>query len=369
MSVDIECVVVGAGVVGLAIARRFAQAGHEVFVTESESDIGTGVSARNSEVLHAGIYYPPGSLKANLCVDGKAQLYQYCQTRGVPQKKLGKLIVATDPSQHSSLQSLLAKGLENGVHDLEWFAAEQAQMLEPALKCTAAIWSPSTGIIDTHALMLSLQGDGQQAGAQFVFNSPLESADKQADHTFVLTFGDADRTKITCRWLINAAGLHAPSLARKINGLDAQYIPTEYLCKGSYFSMQGRVPFSHLIYPAPQQAGLGVHLTLDLGGRARFGPDVEWVDHEHYDVDPKRAEAFYDEVRRYWPDLKDNSLTPDYAGIRPKVVGPKDAAHDFVIQSQDTHGLSGLVNLFGIESPGLTACLAIADYVYTKSRP
>ena len=368
MSVDIECVVVGAGVVGLAIARRFAQAGHEVFVTESESDIGTGVSARNSEVIHAGIYYPTGSLKAKLCVQGKAQLYEYCQTRGIPHKQLGKLIVATDASQHTSLESLFAKGRENGVQDLEWFAPQQARHLEPALQCTAAIWSPSTGIIDTHALMLSLQGDGQQSGAQYVFNSPLVSAVKQADHNFALKFGDGDRTEITCRWLINAAGLYAPRLARKINGLNAQYIPTEYLCKGSYFSMQGRVPFSHLIYPAPQQAGLGVHLTLDLGGRARFGPDVEWVNHEHYDVDPKRAEAFYDEVRRYWPDLKDNSLVPDYAGIRPKVVGPQDVAHDFVIQSQETHGLIGLVNLFGIESPGLTACLAIADHVYAMNQ-
>jgi len=364
MSVDIECVVLGAGVVGLAIARHFALAGHEVFVTESESAIGTGVSARNSEVIHAGIYYPSGSLKAKLCVQGRTELYAYCQARGIPHKQLGKLIVATDTSQHSSLENLLAKGLANGVHDLQWLTTQQAQILEPALHCTAAIFSPSTGIIDTHALMLSLQGDGQQAGAQYVLNSPLESVDIQADGTIALTFNDTDHTKLTCRWLINAAGLNAPYIAKKTKGLSAQYIPTAYLCKGSYFSMQGRVPFSHLIYPVPHQAGLGVHLTLDLGGQARFGPDIEWVEKEDYDVDAKRADAFYDQVRRYWPDLKSNSLTPDYAGIRPKVVGPHDPAHDFVIQGYAVHGITGLVNLFGIESPGLTACMAIAEHVY-----
>ena len=366
MHVDIECVVLGAGVVGLATARHLAIAGHEVFVTESESAIGTGVSARNSEVIHAGIYYPSGSLKARLCVEGKVQLYAYCQERGIPHKQLGKLIVATDTSQHRNLESLFAKGLANGVHDLQWFTAQQAQSVEPALHCTAAIYSPSTGIIDTHALMLSLQGDGQQAGAQYVLNSPLESAQIQADGTIALTFNDAERTQLTCRWLINAAGLNAPHVARKIKGLAAQHIPTPYLCKGSYFSIQGRVPFSHLIYPAPHEAGLGVHLTLDLAGQARFGPDTEWVEKEDYNVDAKRADSFYDEVRRYWPDLKNNSLMPDYAGIRPKVVGPHDSAHDFVIQGEATHGIPGLVNLFGIESPGITSCLAIAEYVHAK---
>jgi L-2-hydroxyglutarate oxidase LhgO len=366
MRVDIECVVLGAGVVGLAIARHVSLAGHEVFVTEAESAIGTGVSARNSEVIHAGIYYPPGSLKANLCVDGKAKLYAYCQDRGVPHKQLGKLIVATDTSQHSNLEKLFAKGLANGVQDLQWLSAQQAQTLEPALRCTAAIYSPSTGIIDTHALMLSLQGDGQQAGAQYVLNSPLKSAHIQTNGTIALTFNDADQTELTCRWLVNAAGLNATHIAKKINGLAAHHIPTAYLCKGSYFSMQGRVPFSHLIYPAPHEAGLGVHLTLDLAGQARFGPDIEWVEEENYDVDAKRADAFYDEVRRYWPDLKDHSLTPDYAGIRPKVVGPHEPAHDFIIQGYAVHGVPGLVNLFGIESPGITACLAIAEHVYTK---
>lgn len=366
MPVDIECVVLGAGVVGLAIARHLAIAGHEVFVTEAESAIGTGVSARNSEVIHAGIYYPPGSLKAKLCVQGKAKLYAYCQDRGIPHKQLGKLIVATDATQHDNLKKLLAKGLANGVDDLQWFTAQQAQTLEPALHCTAAIYSPSTGIIDTHALMLSFQGDGQQAGAQYVLNSPLESAYIKDDGSISLTFSDAERTELTCRWLINSAGLNATHIARKIKGLAAQHVPTPHLCKGSYFSMQGRVPFSHLIYPAPQEAGLGVHLTLDLAGQARFGPDIEWVEKENYDVDAKRAEAFYDEVRRYWPDLKDNSLMPDYSGMRPKIVGPLDPAHDFVVQSEATHGIPGLVNLFGIESPGITSCLAIAEHVYTK---
>lgn len=363
MSVDIECVVVGAGVVGLAIARQFAQQGHEVFVTEAESAIGTGVSARNSEVIHAGIYYPTNSLKAKLCVQGKAQLYAYCEERAIPYKRLGKLIVATDIAQHSELEKIVVKGLSNGVDDLQWLTTTEAQSLEPALNCTGAILSPSTGIIDSHALMLSLQGDGQRDGVQYVFNSPLDTAQLQDDGTFLLKFGDIDRTELTCRRLINAAGLHAPSLARRIEGLAPQFVPREFLCKGSYFSMQGRAPFSRLIYPAPQHAGLGVHLTLDLGGQARFGPDIEWVTQEQYDVDPKRAEDFYCEVRRYWPDLKDNSLTPDYAGIRPKIVGPDQPAQDFMIQGQSVHGISGLINLFGIESPGLTACLAIAEHV------
>lgn len=366
MNVDMECVVLGAGVVGLAVAKKFAEQGHEVLVVEAACSIGTGASARNSEVIHAGIYYPTQSLKALLCVSGKQKLYEYCQARHIDHKRLGKLIVATDESEHEPLKKLFHQGLANGVNDLQWLSASQAQALEPALRCTAAIYSPSTGILDSHALMLSLQGDAQRDGAQFVFNSPFESATIQKDRTFVLRFKDADQTQLSCRWLINATGLHAPKVARAIEGLSPALVPQDYMCKGSYFSLQGKAPFRHLIYPAPHHAGLGVHLTLDLAGQARFGPDTEWIDQENYDVNPKGAEAFYEHVRRYWPDLKDDCLLPDYAGIRPKIVGPNAPAHDFVIQSAADHGQVGLMNLFGIESPGLTACLAIADHVYAK---
>lgn len=362
MRVDIQCVVAGAGVVGLAVAREMARAGHEVLVIESGAAIGMGISSRNSEVIHAGIYYPPGSLKAQLCVEGRHRLYAYCESHGVATRRLGKLIVARDQAQLAGLQTLLERGLANGVDDLRLLDRTQALALEPALACVAALYSPSTGIVDSHGLMLALQGDAQAAGADVAFHSPLLGVRIEAGH-FTLEVGGSAQMSLSCRLLINATGLHAPALARRMEGLPAQTVPDDYLCKGNYFSLAGRAPFRHLIYPAPQAAGLGTHMTLDMAGQARFGPDVEWVDHEDYRVDPARAEVFYLAIRDYWPGLPDQSLQPAYSGIRPKISAPGEPARDFLISSEAEHGVPGLINLFGIESPGLTSCLAIAAKV------
>ncbi|MDT8906099.1 L-2-hydroxyglutarate oxidase LhgO [Pseudomonas sp. NFACC32-1] len=362
MRVDIQCVVAGAGVVGLAVAGEMARAGHEVLVIESGAAVGMGISSRNSEVIHAGIYYPPGSLKAQLCVEGRHRLYAYCESHGVATRRLGKLIVARDQAQLAGLQTLLERGLANGVDDLRLLDRTQALALEPALACVAALYSPSTGIVDSHGLMLALQGDAQAAGADVAFHSPLLGVRIEAGH-FTLEVGGSAQMSLSCRLLINATGLHAPALARRMEGLPAQTVPDDYLCKGNYFSLAGRAPFRHLIYPAPQAAGLGTHMTLDMAGQARFGPDVEWVDHEDYRVDPARAEVFYLAIRDYWPGLPDQSLQPAYSGIRPKISAPGEPARDFLISSEAEHGVPGLINLFGIESPGLTSCLAIAAKV------
>ena len=368
MSVDIESVVVGAGVVGLAVARALARTGREVILIEAGDRIGVGISSRNSEVIHAGIYYPSVSLKAQLCVEGKQRLYAFCDERGVDYQRLGKLIVATDERQHVALQALLEQGQRNGVDDLQWLDAGQARALEPALSCVAALWSPSTGIVDSHALMLALQADAEAHGTSIAFHTPLASA-RCTEQGFELHMGGAQPMTLSCRELINCAGLSAPDVASRIEGLPLQHIPAARLCKGSYFSFSGRAPFRHLVYPAPEHAGLGVHMTLDLGGQARFGPDVEWVDHVDYRVDPRRADGFYEAIRRYWPGLPDDSLQPAYSGIRPKITGPNEPAADFIVSGPAEHGVPGLVNLFGIESPGLTSCLALAERVVQHLAP
>ncbi|MEA2888736.1 MAG: hypothetical protein QOD11_3096 [Bradyrhizobium sp.] len=358
----VECVVVGAGVVGLAIARRLAQAGLEVVVLEAAEGIGTVTSSRNSEVIHAGIYYPAHSLMARMCVAGKHALYDYCRDHGIPHRKCGKLIVATTPSETEKLQSIKAHAEANGVLDMETLSGGDARKMEPALNCDAALRSPSTGIVDSHAFMLALRGDSEAAGAAYAFHAPLERARAGADG-IELDVGGAAPMTLQCRLLINSAGLGAPAVARSIDGMPIELIPPAYLAKGNYFSCTTRAPFSHLIYPVPEPGGLGVHLTLDLAGQARFGPDVEWVDTVDYAVDPARAERFYPAIRRYWPDLPDGALMPSYSGIRPKIVPPAVAKQDFMIQGPRDHGVAGLINLFGIESPGLTSSLAIADHV------
>lgn len=358
---QVQTVVIGAGVVGLAVARALAQTGREVVVLEAGDAIGTGTSSRNSEVIHAGIYYPAGSLKARLCVRGKELLYTYCAERGVEFRRCGKLIVATSAEQVAQLEGIRQKAAANGVDDLQMLTREQAQALEPALACHAALLSPSTGIVDSHGLMLALQGDLEHAGGAVALLSPLASAQVQDGGILLRT---EDGTELLAQEVVNAAGLWAPGVAARIQGLDAAHVPTAYYAKGSYFTLSGRAPFSHLIYPVPEAAGLGVHLTLDLGGQAKFGPDVQWVDDpSHLQVDPQRGDGFYAEVRKYWPALQDGSLAPGYAGIRPKISGPHEAAADFCIQGPATHGVPGLVNLFGIESPGLTSCLAVAEAV------
>lgn len=358
---QVQSVVIGAGVVGLAVGRALAQSGREVIVLEGADAIGTGTSSRNSEVIHAGIYYPAGSLKARLCVKGKEQLYAFCAEKGVDVRRCGKLIVATSAEQVAQLENIQKKAAANGVHDLQLLSREQARSLEPELECHAALLSPSTGIVDSHGLMLALQGDMENAGGALALLSPVASAQVQPDGILIRT---ADGTELLAQEVVNAAGLFAPSVASKIQGLDARHVPQAFYAKGNYFTLSGRAPFSHLIYPVPEAAGLGVHLTLDLGGQAKFGPDVQWVDSpDQLEVDPQRCEGFYAEVNKYWPGLKAGSLAPGYAGMRPKISGQGDAAADFVIQGAGTHGVAGLVNLFGIESPGLTSCMAIADEV------
>jgi L-2-hydroxyglutarate oxidase LhgO len=362
---EVECVVVGAGVVGLAIARELSGRGLEVLVLEAADAIGTGTSSRNSEVIHAGIYYPAGSLKARLCIQGRERLYRYCAERGVPHARCGKLIVATGAEQEPMLARIAAGARACGAGELTLLDAAEAQALEPALSCTAALLSPMTGIIDSHTLMLTLLGDAEQDGAVPVLNTRVV-AGRVEDGRIALDTQDAaggGAFSIAARHVVNAAGLGAHALARSLAGLDPVVVPQLHYAKGNYFSVTGRAPFSRLVYPVPEPGGLGVHMTLDLNGVARFGPDVEWTDTLDYRVDPDRSLRFYEEVRRYWPGLADGSLQPAYSGIRPKLSGPGEAAADFVIQGGEVHGLDNLVNLFGIESPGLTSCLAIAEEV------
>lgn len=362
MTEQVECVVIGAGVVGLAVARALALAGREVLVLDAAEGIGTGASSRNSEVIHAGIYYPTGSLKARLCVEGKHRLYRYCAERGVPFSRLGKLIVAAEEVEAPVLDEIKAKAEANGVDDMEMLSGSAARALEPALRAAGALLSPSTGIVDSHALMLAYQGDLENAGGGVVLHAPVLGGEAR-DGRFVLDVGGAEPMSLACTVLVNAIGLKAPELARRIDGIPTETIPTAYLCKGSYYSLLGRAPFTRLIYPVPEKAGLGVHLTLDLGGQARFGPDTEWVESENYDVDIGRAEGFYAAIRRYWPALGDGALSPGYAGIRPKISGPTEPNADFAISGPAEHGIGGLVNLFGIESPGLTSSMAIGQRV------
>jgi L-2-hydroxyglutarate oxidase LhgO len=369
---QVDAVVIGAGVVGLAVGRALALSGREVLVLESENAIGTGTSSRNSEVIHAGIYYPAGSLKARLCVQGKQMLYAYCAERGVGHQRLGKLIVATSPEQVQALDGIMAKAAANGVHDLQKLTAAQAQALEPALACHAALLSPSTGVVDSHGFMLALLGDMENAGGLLALVSPVQHIGlKNGTATHPIRVTTQDGTELACQVLVNAAGLNAVAVARGMDGLApsllAKALPFAYFAKGNYFTLAGKAPFSRLIYPVPEKAGLGVHLTLDLGGQAKFGPDVQWIDDPaDLQVDPHRGDAFYAEVRKYWPGLADGALQAGYAGIRPKINAPHEAPADFMIQGPAEHGVPGLVNLLGIESPGLTSSLAMAHEVCAR---
>ena len=361
----VDCVVAGAGVVGLSIARALALKGRDVLVLEATGLVGSDTSARNSEVIHAGIYYAPDTLKARLCVEGRAALYAYCGERGIPHRRAGKLIVATSAAETDRLAAIDAHARACGVTDLQKLTGAQARALEPALNAEAALLSPSTGIVDSHALMLALRGDLEDAGGMIAFNAPVLRGEVTA-HGISLEIGGAEPMRLSCTTFVNAAGHGAVPLARALDGVPAEAIPPAYYCKGSYFTLSGRAPFTRLIYPVPEQAGLGVHLTLDLGGQARFGPDTEWIDAPDYTVDPARGDAFYAAIRRYWPALPDGALNPGYAGIRPKIVPAGAPATDFRIDGPETHGVAGLVQLFGIESPGLTASLAIAERVAAK---
>lgn len=358
----VDCVVIGAGVVGLAIARQLARSGRETLVLETESAFGTMTSSRNSEVIHAGIYYPKGSLKARYCVRGRELLYAYCAANGVEHRRCGKLIVASEDGQEARLESIAASAAANGVDDLRLLDRADTLALEPALRCTASLLSPSTGIIDSHGYMLSLLGQAEDAGAMLAVLSPVTRLVPEADGIAIVV-GDDPQPMLKARCVVNSAGCDAPRVAGRVEGLPAACVPKAYYAKGSYFTLGGRAPFSRLIYPMPEPGGLGVHLTFDLGGQARFGPDVEWIESPDYPVDPHRAERFYARIRAYWPGLADGALEPGYAGVRPKISGPGEPAADFRIDGPDTHRVPGLINLFGIESPGLTASLAIAEAV------
>ena len=361
----LDAVVIGAGVVGLAVARELALAGREVVIVEAEEAIGTHTSSRNSEVIHAGIYYPKGSLKALACVEGRRLLYDYCASRGVPHRRCGKLIVATDPRQGEELAAILKKAHDNGATDVVEIPAREAMAMEPELRCVAALHSPSTGIIDSHALMLSYLGEAESRGAMLALKSPLVGGDVDSDG-IVLHVGGAEAMTVKAATVVNSAGLRAPSVARSLEGYPAALAPRELYAKGNYYSLNRRNPFTRLIYPVPEPGGLGVHVTLDLAGQARFGPDVEWIERISYEVDPGRSARFYAAIRRYWPALPDESLSPGYAGIRPKTSGPGEPASDFEIQGPRRHGVPGLVHLFGVESPGLTASLALARRVLSE---
>jgi len=363
----VHSIVIGAGVVGLAIARALARDGREVLVLDAAESFGTETSARNSEVVHAGIYYPAGSLKAQLCVAGRRMLYEYCAAHGVPVRNCGKFIVGTQPGHEAKLAGILERARANGVEDIDWIDADAARRAEPALRCVAALDSRSTGIVDSHAFMLALLGDLENAGGAFATHAPVLRVARDASGWIVHT-GGTEAYTIGCDMLVNAAGLHAQTVAATIEGLAPPHVPRRWLARGCYFALSGRAPFSRLIYPVPVDGGLGVHLTLDLGGQAKFGPDVEWIERIDYTVDPRRADGFYAEIREYWPQLPDAALQPAYAGIRPKLSGPGEPPADFAIQGPEVHGVARLVNLFGIESPGLTSALAIAERVRDLAR-
>ena len=357
-----EVLVVGAGIVGLAIARALTVRGHAVIVAERAEGIGTGVSSRNSEVVHGGMYYPSGSLRARHCVEGRRLLYGFCARHGVPHAKVGKLIVATTEGERGKIEAIHAQGLANGVEGLRLLTGEEARALEPNLACVAAVLSPETGIVDSHALMLALQGSVEEHGGAIAFHTPVQRLTR-AGAGWAAQYGGPEPGELAVDAVVNTSSFGAQALARETDGYPPERIPKLVLAKGNYFGCLGKPAFRHLIYPAPVEGGLGIHVTLDLAGRMRFGPDVEWVDDHLYEVDPARAKLFEAAIRTYWPGLPDGALVPDYAGIRPKLSGPGEPARDFVIEGPDEHGLPGLVHLFGIESPGLTSSLSLAEDV------
>ncbi len=358
----IDCAVIGAGVVGLAIARELALAGREVMILEAEDAFGTHTSSRNSEVIHAGIYYIPGSLKARLCVEGKQLMYRYCAERGIMHQRITKIVVATGAAQVAELGKYKQQAEANGVNDLEMLTREELRRLEPEVAGVAGFLSPSTGIVDSHALMLAYVGDAENHGASLILNSPV-TAGAVTDDGIVLDVGGAEPMQVVCDTVVNAAGLYAQEVSRRIEGIPAATIPPTFYAIGHYYTLTGSNPFSRHVYPVARRDWHGVHVTVDLGGRCKFGPDFEWIDRIDYRFDERRAARFYEAIRHYYPGLKDGALQPGYTGIRPKIGGPSKPVTDFVIQGSRDHGVQGLVTLYGIESPGLTASLAIAAHV------
>jgi L-2-hydroxyglutarate oxidase LhgO len=365
MSYVVDTVVVGAGIVGLACARHIAKAGFSTLVIEREDSFGTGTSSRNSEVIHAGLYYRPGSLKATMCRSGRDMLYEYCASHQIPHRQVGKWIVATDATQEDRLQAIGRNAKANGCDEVRWVEKAEVVRTEPALRAINVLSSPRTGIVDSHSLMLSLLGGLEDAGGNVVYKTSIKSVCAK-DNGFSIHLDDEEGTCIRSNRLLNASGLRATEFAKCIEGLGEEFIPETTFAKGSYFSYAARSPFQRLIYPVPEAAGLGVHLTLDMAGRARFGPDVEWIDELDYRVDESKREQFHQAISTYWPDCEIGKLIPDYSGVRPKIRLTSGLADDFVVHTESVHGIRGLVNLFGIESPGLTSCLSLADYIYEQ---
>ncbi len=362
---DLDTVVIGGGVVGLALARALALRGIQTTLLEAESRLGQHTSSRNSEVIHAGIYYPTGSLKARLCVAGKEQLYAYASQVGIEHRRIGKVIVASSEAEAGALEGLARQAENNGVRDLEWLSEREVAALEPAVRAVRGLLSPSSGIIDTDGLLSALKRDAVDADAQIVTSSPV-CGGAVLDEGFELRIGGPAPGRVTCRRVINAAGLWAQDVARALEGVPATSIPGQYFAKGHYFVLRGRSPFSRLVYPMPEPGGLGIHVTLDLRDNARFGPDVSWVSSPDYSFEEARETQFYTAIRRYFPDLQPGALVPGHTGIRPKLGPPGSPFHDFVVQGPAAHGVPGLLNLYGIESPGITASLALADYALAQ---
>ena len=366
MREQIEYIVVGAGVVGLAIARELALQKREVLILEKADRIGTGVSSRNSEVIHAGIYYPERSLKARLCVSGRSQLYNYLKERKIEYQRCGKLIVANNHKEENILEDIYQSSKKNGVDDIQKLNSKNARIIEPELKCKSALFSPSTGIFDSHSYMLNLHGDAENNGAVFAFKTAVVGGFILQDSIQINVQTEKNEMSLLCKTLINCAGLGAQKLASSIQGFPNELVPSQFLAKGNYFSLKGKAPFSHLIYPVPSRASLGTHFTRDLGGQGRFGPDLQWIDEINYDVDPGRAKKFFSAIKRYWPNIEEKSLCASYSGIRPKIHSKHEKIADFLIQDSSTHGFNSIINLFGIESPGLTSSLAIAREIAKK---
>ncbi len=356
-----DVAVIGGGIIGLAVSRRLAIDGREVFLFEAEDDIGQHSSSRGSEVIHSGIYYPTNSLKARLCVAGQKQLYEYCDQQNIKYRQLGKILVATSDEEIPVLENLKKQAEANGVSDLQWLSSDEVTRLEPEIRCVRGFLSPSTGIVDSHALLQSLRMDGKKHGVNLFVATPVERGEV-VDEGVMLTIGGPEPSQVICRLVVNCAGLYAQKVARSIAGLSQKHIPTPFYAKGHYFTLAGQSPFSHLVYPVPEKGGLGIHLTLDLSGKARFGPDVVWIDTVDYSFDESRADACYSSVRRYYPSLADGALSPGHTGIRPKLSKGDSVEKDFIVQGPKVHGVSGLYNTFGFDSPGLTASLAFADY-------
>jgi L-2-hydroxyglutarate oxidase LhgO len=364
MTADFDAIVIGAGVIGLAIARQLGSTGQKVLVLETASRVGTETSARNSEVIHAGIYYPTNSLKARLCVEGRKQFYAFCAERSVATRCVGKLIVAADDNEEAKLKVIQAHAIANGVRDLQWLTQSEVLRIEPEIRCSAALFSPSTGIVDVQAFMFALQASAESQGSLFAFQTSFCGAEKIDNEFYVSTIGaNGETSRLTCRTLINSAGHGAHAAANSIEGFQAHLLPPRFLAKGSYCTLSGTAPFKHLIYPVPVAGGLGIHATLDMAGSVRFGPDIQWVETLDYRMPEGLVEKFVKAIQAYWPNIGSCNLSPSYCGIRPKIHGPDRGFADFMIQFENSHGIAGLVNLFGIESPGITASLAIASYV------